>query len=235
MKAQALVTGGTRGIGFAVCKLLSEQGYAVTALYSESEKDAEAARGALPQVNFVKADVGDESAVERVFERIGEVDVLVNNAARSLFSQIQDTTTAQWQDLFSVNVNGAFYCARRAAKGMIGRGAGGAIVNISSVWGQTGGSCESAYSATKGALIAFTKALAKELAPCGIRVNCVAPGVIDTEMNARLSVEDRAALCEEIPLGRMGSAEEVARAVLFLIENGYVTGEVLSVNGGFYI
>ena len=150
----------------------------------------------------------------------------------ALFRQIQDTTAAEWDRLFAVNVRGAFLCAREAAKGMISRKSG-LIVNISSVWGEEGGSCESAYSASKAALIGFTKALAKELGPSGIRVNCVSPGVIDTRMNARLSPEEMRALCDEIPLGRTGTGREVAKAVVALYENGYITGADIPVTGGF--
>lgn len=231
---RALVTGGTRGIGFSVCRLFAEHGYLVTALYSREGEGAERAKALLPAVNFICADVSDEEAVRRAVAGMPDIDVLVNNAGVALFAQVQDTSAEAWERVLSVNAGGTFFCCKHAAKKMISRGSG-AIVNISSVWGQTGGSCESAYSASKGAVAAFTKALAKELAPSGITVNCVAPGVIDTEMNAHFTAEERAALCEEIPLGRMGSADEVARAVLFLAENGYITGQTLAVNGGFYI
>lgn len=230
---RALVTGGTRGIGLETCRLLAENSYFVTALYSRGEENARRARELLPQVEFVRADVADEGAVQAVFEGISSLDLLVNNAGVALFSQVQDTSKAAWERVMDVNAGGVFLCCKHAVKKMLERG--GAIVNVSSVWGQTGGSCESAYSASKGAVIAFTKALAKELAPMRITVNCVCPGAIDTEMNARLSREELRALCDEIPLGRLGDAKEVARAVLFLAENGYITGETLNVNGGFWI
>lgn len=229
----ALVTGGTRGIGLAVCRLLLREGYSVTALYSRNEADAERARKELPQIRFVRADVSDEGAVRAVFEGLPRLSVLVNNAGVDLFGQVQDTAWTDWRRVVDVNAGGAFLTSKYAVDKM--KEEGGAIVNVSSVWGQTGGSCESVYSASKGALIAFTKALAKELAPCNITVNCVAPGVIDTEMNGRLNQEERRALEKEIPLARFGRAEEVASAVLFLVNNRYVTGETLSVNGGFYI
>lgn len=229
---RALVTGGTRGIGLAVCKLLSENGYSVTALYAGG-KDLEEAQKFLPGVGFVKADVADEEAVKAVFENFKRLDLLVNNAGVSLYKQVQDTTREEFQRVMDVNMGGAFFCTKYAVKKMLENG--GAIVNISSVWGQTGGSCESVYSASKGALDAFTKALAKELAPSGITVNCVSPGVIDTKMNAHLSEEERAALAEEIPLGRFGTAEEVAQAVLFLAQAKYITGQILGVNGGFNV
>lgn len=229
---QALVTGGTRGIGFAVCRLLAEKGYAVTALYAGG-KDLENARRALPAVRFLRADVSQEEDVAKVFSEINRLDVLVNNAGVSSFAQVQDITAEEYARVMGVNAGGQILCAKYAVKKMLD--GGGAIVNVASVWGETGGSCESLYSASKGAVIAFTKALAKELAPSGIRVNCVSPGVIDTEMNARLNEEEKKALAEEIPLGRFGTSEEVARAVLFLAEEPYITGQVLSVNGGMHI
>ena len=143
-------------------------------------------------------------------------------------------TIEEWNRLFAVNVTGAFLCTREALKGMISKKSG-LVVNISSVWGEVGGSCESAYSASKAALLGFTKALSKELGWSGIRVNCVSPGVIDTRMNAHFSKEDMAALKEEIPAGRLGTGEDVAKTVLFLEENDYVTGADIPVNGGFSV
>lgn len=229
---RAVVTGGTRGIGFSVCALLCEKGYRVTALYAGG-KGLERAKKLLPQAEFVCADVADEAQIQRVFAEIDSLDLLVNNAGIAHFAQVQDTSLSDWNRIFGVNAGGAFLCVKHAVKKMLDRG--GAVVNVSSVWGETGGSCESAYSASKGALIAFTKALAKELAPSNIRVNCVSPGVIDTDMNQALDGRARALLEEEIPLGRFGTPEEVARAVLFLAEADYVTGQILGVNGGFYI
>lgn len=230
----ALVTGGTRGIGLETARALSRRGYAVTALYSHDEAAAERAKAELPEVAFVRADVADEEAVKRVLGKMPALDVLVNNAGVALFGQIQDTSAAAWRRVCEVNAGGVFYACKHAVKKLLARG-GGAIVNVSSVWGETGGSCESAYSASKGAVIAFTKALAKELAPSNITVNCVSPGVIDTEMNARLSAEERRALEEEIPLGRFGRAEEVAQLICFLCEQSYMTGQDLAINGGLYI
>lgn len=230
---RALVTGGTRGIGFEVCRLLLERGYRVTALYSKDEESAKEAETRLKGVSFLRAGVSKEEDIKRVFEEIPSLDLLVNNAGIELYKLAQDTSFEEWQRVMDVNAGGAFLCAKHAVKKMLDKG--GAIVNISSVWGQTGGSMESVYSASKGAVIAFTKALAKELAPMNITVNCVAPGAIDTDMMKRFSDEEKRALCEEIPLGRLGTPQEVAEAVLFLAENRYVTGQVLGVNGGFYI
>lgn len=230
---RALITGGTRGIGFACCRLFSDAGYAVTALYSRDESAARAARESLPQVEFVRADVANEADVARVFAGIPSLDVLVNNAGICHFAQVQDVTMSDWERVMGVNTGGAFLATKYAVKKMLAKG--GAIVNVSSVWGITGGSCESVYSASKGAVIAFTKATAKELAPAGITVNCVAPGVIDTAMNAHLQGEDRRALEAEIPLGRYGLPEEVAQAVFFLARAKYVTGQILGVDGGFCV
>ena len=227
---KVLVTGGTRGIGLATALKFVEKGYRTAAAYFSDEESAAAAKAA--GIEVFRADVAKEEDVKALFRRFGNVDVLVNNAGISLVKQLQAVTAEEWDRLFAVNVRGAFLCAREAAKGMIAEKSG-LIVNISSVWGEEGGSCESVYSASKGAVIAFTKALAKELAPSKITVNCVSPGVIDTDMNAKFSAGERAELCREIPLGRFGSPEEVARAVLFLAEQPYITGQTLGVKGGF--
>lgn len=229
----ALITGGTRGIGLACCRLFSRCGYRVTALWSRDEASAAQAASELPEVAFVRADVSNEAEIAAVIQGMEDLNVLVNNAGVALFAQVQDTRWEDYTRVMNVNMGGALLACKYAVKKMLARG--GAIVNISSVWGVTGGSCESVYSASKGALIAFTKALAKELAPAGITVNCVAPGVIDTQMNGRLSAEERAALAKEIGLGRFGTGEEVAEAVRYLAEARYVTGQVLGVDGGFGI
>lgn len=231
-KKIAVVTGGVRGIGKAVALALKERGYTVYALYSRDEKSA--AQAQKEGMICVRADVRSEEEITALFSVLRRVDVLVNNAGISVVAQLQDTTAEQFDDLYAVNVRGAFLCAREAAKKMISQKSG-SIINVSSVWGEVGGSCESAYSATKGALLAFTKALAKELGYSGIRVNSVSPGVIDTAMNARFSAEEIAALKEEIPIGRLGVGADVAKAVLSLIDCEYVTGADVPVNGGFSV
>lgn len=231
-KKIAVVTGGVRGIGKAVALALKERGYTVYALYSRDEKSA--AQAQKEGLICVRADVRSEEEIAALFSVLRRVDVLVNNAGISVVAQLQDTTAEQFDDLYAVNVRGAFLCAREAAKKMISQKSG-SIINVSSVWGEVGGSCESAYSATKGALLAFTKALAKELGYSGIRVNSVSPGVIDTAMNARFSAEEIAALKEEIPIGRLGVGADVAKAVLSLIDCEYVTGADVPVNGGFSV
>ena len=227
-----LITGGVRGIGKSIALAFMQKGYRVCVTYSKDEASATEMKKTGAEVYL--ADVSKESDVKELFQKIGKVDVLVNNAGVSLIKQIQDVTMEEFQRLFAVNVGGAFLCSREASKGMIDR-QNGLIVNISSVWGEVGGSCESVYSASKAALIGFTKALAKELGWSGIRVNCVSPGVIDTPMTSHFSVEEMASLKEEIPMGRIGTGEDVAKAVVYLEENDYVTGIDLPVNGGFSI
>ena len=190
------MTGGVRGIGFAICEAFLKKGYRVCVTYSRDEENAALAKA--DGLEVYRADVADEEAVRALFKRLHRVDILVNNAGMSLIKQIQDVTYEEYNRLMSVNVGGAFLCAREAAKGMIDRQSG-LIVNISSVWGEVGGSCESVYSASKAALIGFTKALAKELGYSGVRVNCVSPGVIDTPMNAHFTKEEMDGLKEEIP------------------------------------
>lgn len=232
MKKTIVITGGVRGIGLAIAKTFLEKEYRVIVTYSQDEKNAERAREM--GIEAYRVDVQNEEQMAQFFGGVGRVDVLVNNAGISLIKQIQDTSKAEWDNLFSVNVGGAFLCSREAVKGMISRQSG-VIVNIASVWGEVGASCEVAYSASKAALIGFTKALAKEVGCSGVRVNCISPGVIDTQMNAHFSDDEMALLKEEIPCGRMGTGEEIASAVAFLVENEYVNGVNLSVNGGFSI
>lgn len=185
---------------------------------------------------LMRADVSDEAQVRDMFSEIfrlyNKIDVLVNNAGISYVGVIQDTTAAEWDKIFGVNVRGAFLCSRAVTDRMIGAG-GGSIINISSIWGEVGASCEVAYSASKAALIGFTRALSKELAPSGVRVNCISPGVIDTSMNAHLTQEELEELIEQIPAGRIGTGDDVAKACAYLAEAQYVTGVVLPVGGGF--
>ena len=229
------VTGGSRGIGRAICEAFARTGRDVAFCYAQDEEGARetvrrieaAGAGALA----LRGDVSDEAAVQAMFASLPGLEILVNNAGVALFSQIQNTTAAAWRRLFAVNVDGAFYCTRAAIPGCLRRG-GGSIVNVSSIWGEAGASCEAAYSATKAALIGFTKAAAKELAPSGICVNCVSCGMIDTSMNARLSADEKAAFLSSVPCGRAGTPEEAAAAAVFLATQPYVTGEVLRVDGG---
>lgn len=218
---KALVTGGATGIGKATALLFAEKGYDTYITYNETIPDFD---GIIP----IKCNLANENEIIALFRQIGNPDVLVNNAAISLVKQINDTTAQEYDSLMSINARAYFLCAREAAKEMIKRHSG-AIVNVSSMWGQTGASCEIAYSMSKAAVIGLTHSLAQELAPSGITVNCVAPGIIDTRMN---SVFDKNELEAMIPLGRLGTAKEVAEAILFLAESKYITGQALGVNGG---
>ena len=233
-----LVTGGSRGIGRACCAAFAKAGWDVAFCYARDEADAAETRRLIEACGAgalaFRCDVRSEAQVNEMFSALPGLSALVNNAGVSLFSQLQDTSLAQWREVFAVNCEGAFLCTRAAVPLFLRRG-GGAIVNISSVWGEEGASCEAAYSASKAALIGFTKAAAKELAPSGIRVNCVSCGIVDTQMNARLTEAEKQAFLQDVPLGRQGMPEEVAASALFLARHPYITGEVLRVNGGLYV
>ena len=226
-----LITGGSRGIGAATVRAFVRAGYAVSFFY---EKNAEAAEALAAQTGAaaIRCDVADTHAVARAVAALPPVDVLVNNAGISHVGLISQISPEEWDRLFAVNVKGIYNTVRAVLPAMLQKQAG-AIVNVSSMWGQAGASCEAAYSATKGAVIALTQALARELGPSGIRVNAVSPGVIDTEMNAQLSPADRAVLAAETPLERLGTPEEVAEAIVYLAQAGFITGQNLPVNGGF--
>ena len=236
----ALITGGTKGIGKAIALAFLQRGYEVVLNYHSDQQAAIAAQEEFNIQGYcpilLRADVSDELQVKNMFKEFfsiyGKLDVLVNNAGISKVKVIQDTTVGDWDKVFAVNAKSAFLCSREVANKMIFAG-GGSIVNVASVWGEVGASCEVAYSASKGAVIAFTKALAKELAPSTVRVNCVSPGVIDTAMNSHLTDDEMRELVEEIPAGRIGLPSDVGEAVAFIAENSYITGEILSVGGGF--
>lgn len=240
MLKTVLVTGGTKGIGKAIALEFLKQGCEVVLNYNSDERSALSTQEEFNMLGYcpvlMRANVSDEGQVRAMFKEFfsiyDKLDILVNNAGISLVRVIQDTTLSDWNKIFAVNTTSAFLCSRAVADRMICNG-GGCIINISSIWGEVGASCETAYSASKGALIAFTKALAKELAPSKVRVNCVSPGVIDTQMNSDLTGEEMEQLISQIPSGRIGYPEDVAKACLYLSEADYVTGEVLSVGGGF--
>ena len=235
MKKTVLINGGSRGIGAAIVKAFSKKGYQVFFTYAKSEESARMLANETG-ATAILADSRNESEIKNAVSVAGEVDILVNNAAVSSFSLLTDLSSSEWEDLVSLNMTAPFLYCREALPHMI-RNKWGRIINIVSMWGETGASCEAAYSATKAGLIGLTKALAKEVGPSFVTVNAVSPGLIDTEMNARLSPEDRSALIEETPLSRIGRAEDVANAVLFLAsdESSFITGDVLRVNGGFLI
>jgi len=232
---KALVTGGAGGIGSAICRRLAQDGYSVIINYSRSKEKA----GALAaEINgqAIGFDISDIKAVSDAFSEIGHIDLLVNNAGISEIDLFHCIPQEKASQIMAVNLTGAMNCARTVLPDMIRNGAG-CIINISSMWGQCGASCEVDYSASKAGLIGFTKALAKEVAPSGIRVNCVAPGFIMTEMNSRFSKEDLALIREDIPLGIFGKPEHIADAVSFLASQQaeYITGQTLAVNGGMVI
>jgi len=234
-----LITGGSRGIGRAMVELFSERGYSVAFTYKNSDasaKELSEKTGAIA----IKADSSVESdvikAVEIVRDKLGTIEILINNAAVSSFSLVTDISLDDWRSMFSVNVDGAFLYSKLALSDMI-KNHFGRIINVSSMWGVVGSSCEVCYSATKAAIIGMTKALAKEVGPSSITVNCIAPGMIDTDMNASLSAEDVKSIADETPLMRIGTPREVAEAALFLAGDGaaFITGQILGVNGGLVV
>jgi 3-oxoacyl-[acyl-carrier protein] reductase len=228
-----VITGGSRGIGAAAVELFAAQGHRVYFLYEKNHEAAQAVAektGATP----ICCDVADGEQVKAAFARIPQVDVLVCNAGICHYGLMSMMEESAWNRIFDVNVKGIYHCVNAAMPSFL-QTHKGSIVTVSSMWGIAGASCEAAYSATKGAVIALTKALAKELGPSGIRVNCVAPGVILTDMCANVSDEVLCELAEESPLGRNGTPQDVAKAIAYLADADFVTGQVLSVNGGLVI
>ncbi len=237
-----LITGASRGIGCETAKKFGKKGYRVAINYNHSEGAANALRDSIVELGgcaeVFRADVSDENQVKQMIgdinAKLGGIDILVNNAGvapkQALFT---DFSAEDVKSVFDINVFGMMNCARNVIPHMVNK-KWGSIINISSIWGICGGSCEVLYSSSKAAVIGFTKALAKELAPSGINVNCVAPGMVDTDMNAHLSKEDIDAFCQEVPLGRVGTPADVAEAVLFLASDGasYITGQTVTVDGG---
>ena len=244
MSNTVIITGASGGIGSAIAHKFAENGWNIAIMYNTSLKDAEKLESELEtygvRVYSDKCDVTDKEQVENYFNCVvkmfGTVDALVNNAGVALQKLFTDVTDEEAQKIFDINVKGAFNCTKSVLPTMVNRKMG-KIVNISSMWGICGASCEVHYSASKAAIIGFTKALAKEVGPSSINVNCVAPGLILTKMNSNLSESDMKAFVEEIPLMRIGRPEDVANAVYFLCsdESNYITGQIISVDGGIVI
>ena len=237
----ALITGSSRGIGKAIAKQLAKDGFNVIVNYTKSKDQAEKLVLELNSAynvdcTSVCADVSEREQVEKMFSEAGKVDILVNNAGIAQQKLFTDITENDWDRMFAVDVKGVFNCCQCALPYMIHQKSG-KIINISSMWGQVGGSCEVHYSAAKAAVIGFTKALAKEVGSSGIQVNCIAPGVINTEMNSNLDENTMEELKEETPLGVIGMPKDIANAVSFLASDkaDFITGQVLGVNGGMII
>ena len=242
MSKVTLVTGSARGIGAAIIEELASAGYDCVINYLTSERDAYELNEKIKKYNVrslvIKCDVSKEEEVNDMFcqieKELGGVDILINNAGIAHYGLISQISDAEWDRLFSVNVGGIYRCVKAVLPAMLQKQSG-CILNLSSMWGQVGASCEVAYSASKGAVIAMTKALAKELGPSGIRVNCVCPGVILTDMTRCIGEDALSELAEETPLGRNGTPEDVAAALLYLAQADFITGQILPVNGGFVI
>lgn len=239
----ALITGASRGIGAECARRLAKEGYRIVIHYNNSGSKAEALYDELKNTTdtmLIKADIASSSEVKKMFGKISEqyggADILVNNAGIAQTKLFTDITDDDWQKMISVNLSGTFYCCREALPYMIKQHYG-RIINISSMWGQVGGSCEVHYSAAKAGIIGLTKALAMEEGPSGITVNCIAPGVIRTDMTACYSDDDMKALCDETPTGSIGTPFDIARTVVFLAsdEASFITGQVIGINGGFVV
>ena len=228
-----VITGGSRGIGAAAVALFAAKGHRVFFLY-EKNHEAAAAVAQKTGAEAICCDVADGAAVKAAFDRIGDVDILICNAGICQYGLMSMVSESDWDRIFAVNVKGIYHCVNAAMPAFLQKQAG-CVITVSSMWGQVGASCEAAYSATKGAVIALTKALAKELGPSGIRVNCVAPGVILTDMCANVDPEILAEMASDAPVGKNGTPEDVAKAMLYLSEAEFVTGQVLPVNGGYVI
>ncbi len=237
-----VVTGGSRGIGAQIVKTLANENYKVILNYNNSKEQAEKIQQELleqgKEIEIIKADVSKREETEKLIQfainKFNKIDVLINNAGISQEGLFTDVTEEEWQKIINTNLNSVFYCNQQALKYMI-QEQQGCIINISSIWGEAGASCEVAYSTTKAAINGMTKALAKEVGPSNIRVNAIAPGIIDTDMNRNLTNEELEQIKEQIPLNKIGKALDIAKCVKWLIEDEYTTGQIISINGGWYI
>lgn len=237
-----IVTGASKGIGREIAKELAIKGNTIIANYNKSEKEIKELQQELEKQNIkidiVKADVSKREEASKLvkytIEKYGKIDVLINNAGISQIKEFTQITDNDWNNMINTNLNSVFYMSQEACNNMI-HNKNGCIINISSIWGITGASCEVHYSVSKAGVDALTKALAKELGPSNIRVNSIAPGIIKTEMNAHLSEEEIKSIEEEIPLEKIGQAKDIERCVEWLINDEYTTGQVISINGGWNI
>ncbi len=242
MKKTIIVTGASRGIGAAIVKILAKEEYNIVLNYNKSEEIAEKLQEEFTKqgknVEIFKADVSKREEVKKLIEftinKFKKIDVLINNAGISQTRLFTDITDEDWNNMLNVNLNSVFYTTQEVLPYMIHEKEG-CIINISSIWGITGAACETHYSVAKAGVDAMTKSLAKELGPSNIRVNSIAPGIIDTDMNKYLSDEELANIEEEIPLGKIGSPETIAKCVKWLIEEDYTTGQIIEINGGWNI
>ncbi len=242
MKKTIIVTGASRGIGAAIVKILAKEDYNIVLNYNKSEEIAKKMQEEFTKqgknVEIFKADVSKREEVKKLIEftinKFKKIDVLINNAGISQTRLFTDITDEDWNNMLNVNLNSVFYMTQEVLPYMIHEKEG-CIINISSIWGITGAACETHYSVAKAGVDAMTKSLAKELGPSNIRVNSIAPGIIDTDMNKYLSDEELANIEEEIPLGKIGSPETIAKCVKWLIEDDYTTGQIIGINGGWNI
>lgn len=237
-----IVTGGSRGIGAAIVKELTKNNYNVVLNYNNSEEAAKQIQKELQEENIkieiFKADVSKREDVKKLvnftLDKFKNIDVLINNAGIDQIKPFMDITDEDWNKMLEVNLNSVFYCSQEVLENMI-HNKKGCIINISSIWGITGASCEVHYSASKAAIDGMTRALAKEMGPSNIRINSIAPGLVDTDMNKDITTEELEELKKEIPLGRIAKPEEIVNSIKWLIEDEYISGQVISINGGWNI
>ena len=242
MNKVIIVTGASRGIGREISRELAKKGYIIIANYNKSEKQILELKEELEKekvkIDIFKADVSKrketQQLVKYAIKKYGKIDVLINNAGISQIKEFTQITDKDWNNMININLNSVFYMTQEVFKNMI-HNKNGCIINMSSIWGQIGASCESHYSVSKAGIDAITKSLAKELGPSNIRVNSIAPGIIDTEMNKNLSSEDLKSIKEEIPLEKIGKAKDIEKCIEWLIEDEYTTGQIISINGGWNI
>ena len=242
MNKTAIVTGGSRGIGAAIVKLLAKDGYNIVLNYNKSEDVAKKMKEEFTRIGYnveiFKADVSKKNEVKELIkftlDKFDKIDILVNNAGISQTKLFTEITDEDWNNMIDTNLNSVFYTTQEVVKNMI-HNKRGCVINISSIWGLVGSSCEVHYSVAKAGVDAMTKSLAKELGPSNIRVNSIAPGIIDTDMNKYLTDKEIVEIEDEIPLGKIGKVEDIAKCVKWLIEDNYTTGQIISVNGGWNI